>query len=352
MVSTSTTQLTGWAPEVTDFPGTLTRNSEVDPISSNSDHYYYYGIYPGLITLLTEKYIKRPNYHADRDPSSHTLINKTVKGPIFFWPVNGIPWYYVMGKATENGGVKSIVGLENTDSDDQLPTYTNRWEDKGGDAAVQSSMVGIKSQALTMQYKEVNDNAFPLSMTLDRLGIKRVTPTLDSAHNGLIYPTTDATVGGTQQQNLYKRDTNMILSWDTGGTPVDLTTGMITELSTTVANILAPQKTDKLPEDKFQHSGIRSYNFTLKLKQGISSRFYSDFIAESNHNMQFKIYQPDGSGNYLDLVYSNCHIWSCEPMYSPTPELIPPHWTVSGTFEGFSTLDVNDGVSKKYYGVA
>lgn len=352
MVATSTEQLIGWAPEVNDFPGTLTHNHEVDPISSNSDHYYYFGVYPQPINILTEKYTYRPNHFSARDPTSYTLINKTVKGSLFTLPVNGIAWYYLMGKATSAAGVHSIVGLENTDSDDQLPTFTYRWEDKGGDAATQSSMVGCKIQSLTMNYREVNDNALPLAFTLDILGIKRVTPTLDSAHNGLAFPTTDATMGGTQQQNLYKRDTNMILSWDHGGTPVDLTAGLITELQTTVVNVLAPQKTDKVPEDKFQHAGIRSNTFSLKVKQGISGRFYSDFIAETVHDLRFKIFQPAGSGNYLELIYDDCYIWSCEPEYTPHPEIIPPHLNISGTFESFSTLDVKDGVDTEYYGVA
>lgn len=352
MVAASTSQVIGWAPEVTDFPTTLTRNSEVDPISSNSDHYYYFGEYFIPFQILTEKYTYRANYFSPRNPNDYKLISKTVMGAIPYLPVNGISWYYVMGKATSNAGVHSIVGLENTDSDDQLPTFTYRWEDKGGDAAVQSSMVGCKAQSLTMTYREVNDNATALQMSMILQGIKRVTPTLAAPHNGLAYPTADATMGGTQIQNEYRRDTNMIFNWDHGGTPVSLTTGMITEFTVTVGNLMLNQKIDKNPEDKNQRPGTRTYGFTLKLKQGISSRFYDDFIAQTVHDMQFKIYQPDAAGNYLDLVLDDCYLWSCEPSYTPLPELTTPHWLISGTFEGFSTLDVKDGVDTEYYGVA
>jgi len=190
-------------------------STESDTISTSSTPYWRFGRTSIKFDFGLEEHEWRPDYYLNsRDPAALTLSKSLVRSNIGFVPVNGIMWYYFLGDSSSAASVHSPVGLETGSN----PGLCYRWEDRGGTVDEYSSIVANKVENFNFTYSRMTDQVV---QGIGLIGIKQTTPALNSAHNGPVYPTADATYGGTQLNNAYKYTNGMIFSWDNAGSQDD-----------------------------------------------------------------------------------------------------------------------------------
>ena len=193
-----------------------------DPISSAdtdpNDRYWRFGRITHDINNLVpiESHNWSPIYKGNlRNPTDAQLITTQVSSGLAYYPVNLIPYQLIMGNATSHSateGVNEVHTINNINSG-ALDTFTVRSEMTGGTDAKYTSSTGCKAQSLSGMISFM-DEWKVLSHTLSYNGFKTDTPTLNSVHDGLKYPTTNATMAGTEVDDIFKYDTNTLWSWD------------------------------------------------------------------------------------------------------------------------------------------
>ena len=349
-----TTQKLGWRHEVDgDGTGTI----ETDPISSASvdpnDRYWKFGINANKFTFShpIEQHNWVPTYKGNhRYADSLTLIQSYVSEVIAFYPVNLIPFYQVLGNHSESAGVHTIT-VKDTGA---LETLTIRSESTGGTDAKYISAVGNKIRSLGLSF-DLYQQFSSVSMTLTYEGINNVTPTLNSAHNGTKYPTTDATMSGTEVKERFKYDTNFAFHWDSSGSNEDFSSEL-RNFNCQIINNMNIEGVENQYDREYIDEGTYSILFGFQLFRGDTSEIYTDFLAATQHDFYITIYA--GSTNYMTLTFDDVGLNMCQANYAKfTGEnREEPVWNVMGIAENI-TVTGKDGLTAaacqtEYYGEA
>ena len=334
-MSLSNTFVHGWAPETT---------AETSTITLNSSNYWKFGALTEAFDFGMEKHEWRPNYYLNgRDPNSLTLARKFPDNTLAFQPTNGIWWYYFLGDSSTTTGVHTVSGIDTG----TLPTFTYRWEDTGGTSDEYSSIVGNAVESLVMTCNFGNQAALPMVMAISMAGIKQQTPTVNAAHNGNAYPTDDGTmpsVTGVEVSDLYRYDSNMAFTWDSGDS-ADNYTNQLEQIQYTGVNILQKQDLINQAEREFIYSGNRAHSLVLRLKRGTNSAIFNDFYSDNLFDAVFKIY--NSATNYTEVTFNDVGINALKQPYSPTNE--SPFWQVECMVKSVTPV-IKDGVANSYYG--
>ena len=274
-----------------------------DPISSAdtdpNDRYWRFGRITQDINNLVpiETHNWAPIYKGDlRNPADSQLITTQVSSGVAYYPVNLIPYQLIMGNASSHSVAANVHTINNINSG-ALDTFTVRSEMIGGTDDKFSSSTGCKAQSLSGMINFM-DNWNVLSHTLSFNGFKTDTPTLNSAHDGRKYPTTNAEMGGTEVDDIFKFDSNTLWSWD-GDDFID-------ELAIFNFMIVNNQKlgfVENQAELEFIDEGNYQFMITASLWRGNCSELYTDYLAETQKDIVFTIYA--GATNYVTLTWSN-----------------------------------------------
>lgn len=329
-----TTSKIGFRHEST--PGT-------DPISSAdtdpNDRYWRFGRFThdinNLIPIETHEW--EPIYKANaRNPSDSQLSRTHVSNGVAYYPVNLVPYQMIMGNATSHSatvGANNVHTINNINSG-SLDTFTVRSEMTGGTDDKYSSSTNCKAQSLSGLINMMGDWKV-LSHTLSYNAIKTDTPTLNSAHDGLKYPTGDATMTGTETDTLFKYDTNSAFTWD--GDP------FINEMAL-FDYMIINNHTLKYAENTAQldaiHEGNYQYLFSGSFWRGDCSEFYTDYLAETQKTMVFTLYAE--ATNYVTLTWSNTTLLQVDAPYASGDN--KKFWNIRGYAEDLTITGI-DGLA-------
>ena len=188
-----------------------------DPISSPdtdpNDLWWYFGIrtkdnkdfHP--VETQTWKPVYKGN---SRVPQDAELTNTSVASGVSFSPVNCIPYYLLLGLCTTTTGVHAITPSATT----AVPSFTVRTESTGGSDDTFMSATGCKAYELVSNLDLTAGWPY-LGQSLLFNAFKSDTPTLNSAHDGLKYPTDDYAMSGTEVKTRFSRnDGTFVYTWD------------------------------------------------------------------------------------------------------------------------------------------
>ena len=274
-----------------------------DPISSAdtdpNDRWWKFGRLTHDINNLVpiETHNWAPIYKANaRNPSDAQLITTQVSSGVAYYPVNLIPYQMVMGNASSHSVAANVHTIDNINTG-SLDTFTVRSEMTGGTDAKYTSSTGCKAQSLSGMISFL-DEWKVLSHTLSYNAFKTDTPTLNSAHDGLKYPTTNSEMAGTEVDELFRYDTNTLWSWDGDD--------FINELAIFNFMITNNHKLgfiENQAELEFIDEGNYQFMLTASLWRGNCSELYVDYLSENQFDIVFTIYA--GSTNYQTLTWSN-----------------------------------------------
>jgi len=329
-MSLSKTVVHGWAPEAVE---------EIDPISLASSKYWEFGRNTERFEFGVEQHEWTPQYYNNRDPNALVLSKASADNTIAFQPVNALWWYYFLGDSATVGSVHTITGINSG----KLPTLTYRWEDRGGSVDRYSSVVGNVVESLVFSCNFGNQAAIPAVMAINLAGIKHTTPTLNSTHNGVKYPTDDGLMDGTQKDYAYRAPPSF--RWDSAGDNVDYS-NVIEHLQYTGANLLQKQERINQAEREYIWSGNRVHSLIFRLKRGTNASLFDDFNARTLHNAIFAVLNDNGTG-ILTINFNDIGINRLRQPYSPLNE--SPYWQVEAIVKSIS-VEANDGIAASYYG--
>lgn len=315
-----------------------------DPINAIDYPYWEFGgLAQDFEFGMAEHKWKRDYYNDSRDPSLITLVEKLPDSTIAFLPVNGAFLYYFLGNLESDvGGVRTVNSL-NTGA---LPALTYRWEDKGGDEDEFASIVGNVVENVIITGDFSNQQANPLAMAVGLAGLEHKNPTLNSAHNGPEFPTSNGQMGGTQINDLYKHDSNMSFIWDQGGSNDDYTD----ELSFIQFNGINILRKITLNNSSTRHiilEGKRIQTLSFSIARGVSQNIYNDFLTGTKHNARFKIYNT--ASNYIQLDFSNVGLAKPTMQHTAkTKESDNPQLRFECEVTSL-TAEIKDGIHSSYY---
>jgi len=330
-----TTNVLGWAYEAA---------AETDPINAVNALYWKPGVDASQYSLPLETKKITPYYDGStRDPVALKINRTEVIQALSFWPTNAIPLYMYLGEASSAAGVHTITGLDSG----SLDTFTIRSENRGGDTSEYLSAVGSKCTSLAISFDNTGQN-LPLGMGLGYQGIKRQTATLNEIHTtGTKYPTDDYTMTGTENDDLYRYDSNLVFTWDHGGSAEDYKDALLTfnYQGTNLFNV--PQLSNQA-EIEYIHEGHRQHIVNFSIIRGQDSALPDDIKAGTQHDILFKIYNT--STNYLQLVLDDSLGSLTKSKYFNANKEEVPTWLFEGMCESV-TCTAKDGCSTTFYGL-
>ena len=316
---------------------------ETDPINGAAAEYWKFGRLTQQFNFGMEQHNWRPNYFANRDPTSLTLAKAAVDNTLAFQPVNGLWWYYFLGSSSTAGADPNAVHTLSGINSGSLPTLTYRWEDKGGSAERFSSLVGNVVESLVYSQNFGNSD-LPGVMAINLAGIKQKIPTHPTAHNGPQFPTNTGAMGGTQRDNVYLRDTNFEFDWDSSGDDIDYSS-VLEQIQVSGLNLLNKQDLPNQAEREYIFEGNRVISLIFRLKRIIDGSMIDDFNARTLHDINYKIYSSPTT--YQQLTFTDVGIQNFRQPHSDMNE--SPFWQVEATVR-LITPAINDGVHFSYYG--
>ena len=274
-----------------------------DPVSSAdtdpNDHWWRFGRitknFNNLVPIEIHEW--EPIYKANKRNPADAQLNKTyVANGVAYYPVNLIPYQMIMGNASSHSEAAAVHTINNIDSG-PLDTFTVRSELTGGTDAKYTSSTACKAQSLSGMINMLGDWNV-LSHTLTYNAWKTDTPTLNSAHDGIKYPTTNVTMAGTEVDSIFKRDTNTLFSWDTDDFIAELAM-----LDFMIINNHTLGFVENQAELEYIDEGNYQFLISASMWRGNCSEFYTDYLAETQKNIVFTIYA--GATNYVTLTWNN-----------------------------------------------
>lgn len=340
MATTDRVQKIGFAYE--DTPGT-------DPVDNAADKYWEFGIrtkkFKDDFPLENKEW--RLIYKADsREASEQELIRKQVPARgVGFLSVNGVMEYLVLNSSSTAGSVHTLTPK----ADGELQTFTVRAESTGGTKDKFMSAVNCKALQFLGSIEFIQGFGF-MSNTLLYNGQQQSlpTPTYNLAHDGLKFPTQDGTMGGTQVQTEFQKDTNFTFRWDVDGSDVaykaEIFMMNFTILNTQVFSYLQNQSYPQRIRE-----GLYIYGLNFSIIRGPDSSIYDDFLTQVDdstlHKVIMKIYA--GSTNYKQYTWDKVSVNIQGPIELGDEKKL---WIVQALPTTLS-IDVVDGLDKTaWYG--
>lgn len=315
-----------------------------DPIDAVDAKYWLHGIHTRDQKNYhpTEDHLWNPIYHGDSlMPNEQEHISTTLSEKmISYLPVNLLPFYHTLGKATSPA---TPIIIEAMTPGSSLPSSTYRTESTGGTQDKIFSGVGCKIVRLDGIYTRLR--AIPsLSFMVIYSGIRNVTPSYNDIHNGPEYPTVEGTVGGTQvAYQRFKRDTNTAMIWDQGGDNDNI----LNPTTTLKFSIINMAWLDMIQGQKYPRS-VNEGNFRvelgLQILRGNNRSIYDDFKAATQHDFRFKIYA--GPTNYMQLDFDSIALASAKANVKVGVDSWL--WDFFGTANGVQIEGV-DGINQSEY---
>jgi len=289
-------QTIGWAEEVTE--GT-------DPVAESYSYYYHFGQLPrtpGDFPNLSQDV--HPTYRGDsRDPAHLEIFNSRVESQIAFVPINGVPFWMMLGADAYNAG-HVMTGIDIG----ELPTYTIRWKTDNGTTAVRKAAKGVKFQQLSLQLQN-NNTATPMTMAMSYQGIDFGDVTYDGDVSRT-YPGNGTTP--------YMWDTTYgVFEWDSdagtngSGDNVDYAADLVSLHYTLLnQNQFFGKVGQDLPEYLF--SGQRMHTLEFTLRRGNDTSIYDDYLTQGTnntfHDLRFKIANSADGSDYMQIVFNQVGI--------------------------------------------
>ena len=330
-------------------------SEETDPIDAVNAKYWKIGERTYRFNDLhpAEKHLWEPLYKTSQlNPYDLQLVSTSLQSGIAFYPVNLIPFYMVLGKHTEAGGIHTITNML---PGEDLPTFTKRSESTGGTVDTVFSGVGCKASSLSGLINLAPGALKTFSQTMTFPGIKNATPTLDEKHTtGAMFPTTSGTmVSANQVQTRFRKDTNFEFVWDTadGGDDIDLLSELIS-FNYLITNGYIMENVENQAEIEYIDPGEFLFMFTFVLWRGADRSVWDDFLSRTKYKMFLKCYA--GATNYMTLTWDKIGLETCDPPYGQKDT--KKTWQVYGQSQDFSVLGIDglhgDAAQTEFYGEA
>ena len=283
-----TTDLIGWALEAA---------AEEDPIDADTDLYWRFGILTQDETNYhpTELQNHEPVYYADsRMPGDSQQPTTSTSGSLAYYPVNGIPLYWILGNSSSAAGVHTLSNIDTG----SLPTITIRSERTGGDTARYESARGAKINGIS-GYINFLANTKVLSEILSYTAISVSAADLAAVHTGYKYPTDDYTLSGTERTGRYKKDTNTVFTWNSASILSEATM-----FKYDVAGVVEPVYIENQADPEYLDEGEYLPTFSIGVWRGGTNpeTMHTDYLAGTQRTLNFKIY--NGASYYRDITWT------------------------------------------------
>ena len=305
MVTEHTIQRIGWLYDADDG---------VDPITNGGVPYYHFGrqVAPFGKYPSTE-YQPRAMYDGGNRDVSNFQGRQNPRGNLSFAPINGIPFYKIMGASTTTAGVHKITGVDSG----SLETFTTRYQTENASYNYRRSMIGCKANSLL--YRIDRKPMTFVSGGLSFQGRRTIAPAHDADY-APVYPDSISTP--------YLPSPSMVFKWDvtlssgvyaSGGDDYkDALLGFQTVIDTT--NRQVTPEGQQYPEWILE--GDRTYVVQMQMIADLVS-ILDDFEDQANGNyrdLHCKVFHHGSSGYYTQLDFEEVFMKLCEPNHSP-PEL-------------------------------
>lgn len=338
-----TDQLIGFRFEL---DGDEVGTAETDPISDDGspandpdDRYWKIGIRTNRFkdNFPLEIHEINPRYVAgQRNPSNIEVIKSYVMEAISYYPVNLIPYYMLLGGEgnghSESGGEHTITNI-NTGNQD---TFTTRWEQTGGSATKYKSAVGCKAHTLS-GLLERRPGYGALSHVLGYDAIKVMTATLNAPHSGTKFPTSNATMAGTEQKLKYD-DSTIDFRWDSGGDNIDYSTELLA-LNFLLINTHALEFVENQTELEYIDEGNFTFTFNFSVIRGADISLYDDFMTGTLYDWYLSLGDTTGT-HWIKHAFTDAKINLKGPYAFGKDDKL---WFVSGMSKGI-TITGEDGL--------
>lgn len=291
---THRTKKLGWEYEV---------NEGVDPIG-NADPYYNFGQYPNQPPgdFPKKSFTYQTSYAGGRDPASIRIANAKTTSIKTFAPTNGLPVYQIYGDSTTAAGLHTLDGIDTG----ELPTITERFQSENAAENIRYSMVGAKTGSLQLAMDNLHLNIkAPLicGQTLKGLDVLASTSQQDKTP---VYPTS--------KENMYFKDANFSLVWDTAHDYSDVVKSFKYICDT--SNLFQPLMQQLNPHTILE--GFRAHIFLLEILRGDDKAIYTDYLAQTRAStggdLVIKVY--NSATEYIELDASGVFIDDCVMNYA------------------------------------
>ena len=323
-MSINTESLVAWLAEATEETSAIT------------DTTYFFGINSMQMDLGGEQHEWTSHYYNGYEADSVTLAKAMASNVVSFWPVNGIPYYYIMGNSVTASSIHTLSAL----STSAVPTMTYRIEDNNGTAPTRDEIVGCKVKNVVYQLDHSRKGSIgTMAINLDGIGFN--TPATS---------TTIAPAYPSSKTGLYKPDSNFVFKWDSdlASSPSgdDFRT-YLTNMNLSTGRVLLPEQVMNQAEIEHNFIGDLFHTFSFRVPRGPDKSFWDDFKAETLHNFTYRIY--NSASEYIWFDMTDAAIWDIKRPWEKRAGNNTPHYQVEGTVRSAS-IKVKDGVANSFYG--
>ena len=288
--------------------------------------------------LPIEQHEWRAHYYAGYEADNLQLAKKWATNVIAFWPVSGLPFYYLMGDSSTGSSIHTVIAKTTSAQE----TLTMRVEDRSGTAETFDEIVGNKVTSTTFNYDHLRKGTV-VNMAIKLDGIAFNTPAAPSTRlTNIVYPSS--------QTGLYKHDTNFVFKWnsDLASSPSgDDYTSYIRNFSLTSGRLMSPEFILDQAEVEHNFSGDIFHTFKANILRGPDKSIYDDFKSGNLFNMTYRIY--NGASSYIWFDCTDVGLNNVIRTRSRRQGDSSPIYEVDGVIKSIS-YKVKDGVADSFYG--
>jgi hypothetical protein len=338
----------GFRKEVTDGTAIIFDNSSLKPL-----RFAYYdkswGNFPKYIQDIVRDY-----FGDSYDPYAMRVVKESSIAEHIGAATNSLLWYLALGSVVNSGsadpeGTHTISGIDTG----EIPSFTTRWLSSDTDAVDQSAAkyfnldsAGCKmvSIGFSLSMRGQNQTLYDIYSFILRI------PPADAGttRHEPVYAEVDS--GASSNNVPYTKDSLCVLTWDTGGTPIDITKNIISITHRTNLGVTEQDKDGQKYAGR-SLSGDRTTVVSFQMHRRDVIALWTHFLAQPAandfKNMTFRIHA--GSNRYRLYTYTGCAIGQMDPNHAFDKKAEKPIWSLEIHVKSF-TLETVDGLNDSYYG--